>query len=181
MLPPPSLWQPLPWRRPQRASGSPGAPTARHSLGRPQWRGGQEARSRLRAPQAARAPPSTFLRLSGRDRRSLSGEEARPPVSAGSPCVSPGRWHLSTLPRETGLASPSPRLACLELPSGWPHLGGRTATKCSQGSLLRTLRRASQALCGRLAICPKSLPGSFLRKGLLSCPLPQLELKILGS
>lgn len=103
---------------------------------------GRRPRSRLRAPQAARAAPSAFLRLSGWDRRSLSGEEAGPPVSAGSPCVSPRRWHLSTLPREAGLASPSPRLACLELPSGWPHLRGRMATKCSQGSHLRTLRRA---------------------------------------
>lgn len=35
------------------------------------------------------------------------------------------------------------------------------------------------ALLGRqLAVCPKSLSGSFSRKGLLSCPLLRLELKI---
>lgn len=140
---------------------------------------GRRPGSRLRAPQAARAAPSAFLRLSGRDRRSLSGEEAGPPVSAGSPCVSPSRWHLSTLPHEASLASPSPHLACLELPSGWPHLRGAHGHKVftrqpppdSRPGLPGPLWAA-----GHLSQVP-----SFLRKGLLSCPLPQLELKILGS
>ena len=53
---------------------------------------------------------------------------------------------------------------CPQLPSGRPHCKEHAATECSQGSLLWPLGPPFQALSGRLATCPKSLPGSVLRR-----------------
>lgn len=108
-------------------------------------------------------------------RRSLSGEEAGH-LSAAT-CVSPGWWPPSTRFGNTGPASPSPGRAVSRAALGRLTLGQIPGLAASSGHLAGPSRPSM----GSWLFSPKSLPGSSLRKGSLSCPLLRLELKILGA
>ena len=80
-------------------------------------------------------------------------------------CLTPQPWtSVSPQPCASHLQGHVESQECPQLPSGRPRCKEHAATECSQGSLLWPLGLPFQALSGQLATCPKSLPGSVLRR-----------------
>ena len=80
-------------------------------------------------------------------------------------CLTPQPWtSVSPQPCAFHLQGHVESQECPQLPSGRPRCKEHAATECSQGSLLWPLGLPFQALSGQLATCPKSLPGSVLRR-----------------